>query len=136
MVMAMALNILVTDDCATIRLLIIKTLQLSGMMIDQIYEAENGEEGLKILEENRVDLILMDINMPEMDGVRMLEGVSMVTELRKIPVLIVTAESNIQRVKAVKSTSMEKVAFLLKPFTPECLRNAVITITGADIYGK
>ncbi len=123
----MKLNILVTDDCSTVRLLISKTIRLSDLPVDRIIEAENGAEGLKQMAENRVDLILMDINMPEMDGVTMLEHMRMNPEYRKIPVLVVTAESNKQR---VPTTDMDNIAFLSKPFTPQLLRDAVINITG------
>ncbi|HEX30388.1 TPA: response regulator, partial [Candidatus Poribacteria bacterium] len=64
----MALNILVVDDSSVMRSIIIKTLHLCGLPLGEIYQAVNGLEGLQALEENWIDLALVDINMPVMDG--------------------------------------------------------------------
>jgi two-component system chemotaxis response regulator CheY len=60
----MALNVLIVDDSAAMRSIIQKTLHLSGLEIENVYQAKNGQEALDLLEENWVDLALVDINMP------------------------------------------------------------------------
>ncbi len=64
----MALNVLVLDDSAVMRAIIIKTLKLTGLPLGGIHEAANGKEGLEVLDANWVDLALVDINMPVMTG--------------------------------------------------------------------
>ena len=60
----MPLNILVVDDSAVMRAMIIRILRLTGLSLGEIYEASNGQEGLDLLDKNWVDLALIDINMP------------------------------------------------------------------------
>ena len=68
----MALNTLVVDDSSVMRSIIIKTLKLAGLSLGEVLEAGNGQEGLKLLEDNWVDLALVDIHMPVMDGEEMI----------------------------------------------------------------
>ena len=58
----MAMNVLIVDDSAAMRSIIAKTLNLSGLEIERVYQAGNGAEALDMLEENWVDLALVDIN--------------------------------------------------------------------------
>ncbi|HEX30052.1 TPA: response regulator, partial [Candidatus Poribacteria bacterium] len=67
----MPLNILVVDDSSVMRSIISRTLILSGLPLGRIYQAANGKEGLQILDRTWVDLILVDINMPVMNGEEM-----------------------------------------------------------------
>lgn len=69
----MALNVLVVDDSAVMRGIIIKTLRLSGLPLSDVHQAANGEEGLKMLDQHWVDLVMVDINMPVMNGEEMLD---------------------------------------------------------------
>lgn len=64
----MALNVLVVDDSAVMHAMIMKTLRLCGLTLNEIYEAGNGEEALHMLEHHWIDLMLLDINMPVMNG--------------------------------------------------------------------
>lgn len=123
----MALNILVTEDCSAVRFMIKKALQMSEIPVDDIYEAQNGEEGLKHLKEKKIHLILLDVNMPVMDGAEMLKKLRTDREICDIPVLIISTDTNIKRIEA---TDSEGVGFLIKPFAPEHLRSAVLDITG------
>lgn len=123
----MAFNILVTDDCSAVRFMIKKTLQMSEFPVDDIYEAQNGEEGLKHLKEKKVHLIMLDVNMPVMDGAEMLKKLRMDRDFCDIPVLIISTDNNIKRIGASDSKG---IGFLIKPFAPEHLRSAVLDITG------
>ena len=69
----MSLNVLVVDDSAVMRAMIIKTLRLSGLPLGEVHEAANGQEGLGTLDEHWIDLVLVDINMPVMNGEEMIE---------------------------------------------------------------
>ena len=69
----MPLDVLVVDDSDVIRAMIMKTLRLAQVPVRTAFEAANGREALDLLEDNWVDLVLADINMPVMDGVEMVE---------------------------------------------------------------
>ena len=90
----MALNILVIDDSVAMRSMIIKTLRLSGLSLGELYQASDGEKGLKVLESNRIDLALVDLNMPHMNGEEMIQRTKQNTATANIPILVVLTESS------------------------------------------
>ena len=83
----MALNTLVVDDSSVMRSIIIKTLKLSGLPLGEIWEAKNGEEGLRILQDKWIDLALVDIHMPVMNGVEAVKAIKAVKPEIKILIL-------------------------------------------------
>ncbi|MBW2673414.1 MAG: response regulator [Deltaproteobacteria bacterium] len=112
--------ILVVDDSPTIRTLVRKGLEAAGF---QVSVAKNGKEALALIEENRPDLILSDINMPVMDGIKFCKTVHATDELASIPFITMSANSD----RAIMRRMMEwgASAYLVKPFNLEQL---VITI--------
>lgn len=122
----MAINILVVDDSAVMRKMIIKTIRLCGLDVNQIYEAENGKEGLLVLDRGDVDFLFIDINMPVMDGMEMLSRVRQQEATKSLPVLIVSTESNKGRIEEI---DRQGAGFVHKPFTPENLREKMLGIT-------
>lgn len=65
----MGKNVLLVDDSSTMRKIIDRSLRLAGIEFDTIFEAADGLEALEILESEVVDIVLSDINMPNMDGI-------------------------------------------------------------------
>lgn len=122
----MALNILVVDDSAVMRRMIIRTLHMSGVPIGTIREAANGAAGLAALQEQAVDLIMLDISMPIMRGDEMLESLRATPAFADLPVIVVSSERSIQRL-----THMTRLGavFVHKPFTPEQLRAVILSAT-------
>ena len=118
----MALNIIIVDDSSVMRSIIIKTLRLSGLPVGTIYEAENGKEGLGIIDRNWVDLALVDINMPVMDGIEMIEQIKTSPENADLLVIIVSAR-NVD--KKIEILVKKGARYIRKPFTPEMLREVV-----------
>lgn len=129
----MALNILLVDDSATVRAVIAKTLEITGVEISELYQAENGKEALDVLADNWVDLVFADINMPVMDGVEMIEKMYEDGLLKTIPVVIVSTEGSATRVEQLKSKGVS--AYIRKPFTPEVLREVMEGIVGVQDAG-
>ncbi len=123
----MAVNILVVDDSAVMRSMIKKTIINSGVEVGEIYEAANGQEGLKVLEDNWLDILFIDVNMPVMDGMEMLDRVRSKNETSDIPILIVSTESNHERIKIIQN---KNAGFVHKPFTPEVLRERILEALG------
>jgi two-component system chemotaxis response regulator CheY len=125
----MALNILVVDDSAVMRTMIIKTLRISGLPLGEIYEASNGQEGLQVLNDNWIDLALVDINMPVMSGEEMIDAARANPETADLPIVVVSTESSETRIEMLQKKGAE---FVHKPFTPESLRQTIVRMTGVS----
>ncbi len=125
----MALNVLIVDDSAAMRSIIQKTLHLSGLDIENVYQAKNGLEALEKLEENWVDLALVDINMPVMDGETLINNVRENEDFAELPIIVVSTESSETRIALLREKNVE---FIHKPFQPEMLREAVFQVTGVE----
>jgi two-component system chemotaxis response regulator CheY len=124
----MALNLLIVDDSETVRAVLAKTLQLSGINVGELYMAANGKEALDILEAHWVDLIFSDINMPVMGGVEMIQQMQQNDVLKAVPVIVVSTEGSSTRIEQLKSHGVR--AYIRKPFTPELVRGVVEDIIG------
>lgn len=123
----MALNILVVDDSAVMRSMITKTLRLSNLPIGDVYEACNGEEGLQVIEQQWIDLLLLDIHMPVMSGDEMIERLRNKRETADLAVIVVSSDTSDARIEAVNKMG---IGFIPKPFTPETLREVVTSLLG------
>ena len=104
-------TILVVDDSAATRHLVEKTLLAAGFYV---VSAENGAKALKLLNNHRPDLILSDLNMPELDGVGLCKMVHANPELCRIPFIIMS--SNGDRAMMRRLLQYGASAYLVKPF--------------------
>ncbi|MGH9814639.1 MAG: response regulator [Candidatus Acidiferrales bacterium] len=116
-------SVLIVDDSSVMRKIIERCLRQSGMKLKNIHEANDGYEGLSILQENAVDLILCDINMPTMDGLEFLQALATSEEARRIPVVMITTEGSEDRVYEALSNGAR--GYIRKPFTAEQLKEQV-----------
>ena len=123
----MAFNVLIVDDSAVMRAMIARVLRVSGVPLGEILQAANGEEGLRAVRDNWVDLVMLDVNMPVMNGEDMLRRLRAEPETTALPVIVVSTESSETRVHALEELG---VAFVHKPFPPEVLRDTILRITG------
>jgi two-component system chemotaxis response regulator CheY len=123
----MAFNVLVVDDSAVMRAMITRVVRMCGVPLGEFVEAGNGEEGLRAVREHWVDLVLLDINMPVMNGEEMLRQLRADPETASLPVIVVSTESSETRVHALEELG---VAFVHKPFAPETLRDTILRVTG------
>lgn len=108
-------SILIIDDSETIRHNIRETLDSHGLF-KTFHEAGDGVEGFKALIENRVDIILCDLEMPRMDGFKFLAMLATREELRDIPVIMLTSHED----RDFKVRGLEQGAsdYITKPFDP------------------
>jgi CheY-like chemotaxis protein len=120
----MTLKILSVDDSKTIRMIIKKAFKPYDC---DIKEAENGVEGLAVANKYRPDLIILDITMPVMTGVEMLEKLKAEPALRDIPVIMLTAESGKDNVLQIVKMGVKD--YMVKPFKGEQLIDRVKKIT-------
>jgi two-component system cell cycle response regulator len=112
----MPAKILSVDDSKTIRMIVTKAFRPFDCII---CEAGNGEEGLAVAAREKPDLIILDITMPVMDGVTMLTKLKEDEELKKIPVIMLTAESGRDNVLHIAKLGIRD--YLVKPFKEDQL---------------
>jgi two-component system chemotaxis response regulator CheY len=127
----MAFNVLIVDDSSSMRAVIKKIIKVSGFNVGSFLEAGDGEEALKVLEEEWVDVVLSDINMPNMNGLELVRRMSENEMLRSIPVVMVTTEASDEKVN--KSKELGAVGYIKKPFLPEDIKIALSSIMGEEI---
>ena len=121
-------RILTIDDSSTIRSIITKQMSDLGFEVDQ---AEDGKQGLAKLEEIEVDLILLDVTMPVMDGPAMLAALRETGN--RTPVIMLTSESKRSIVAGAVKLGIED--YILKPFKPDELRGKVMKALRMDGSG-
>ena len=124
----MSHNVLIVDDSATIRQMVKKTMQMAGLDISEVYEASNGIEALAQLADNDIDVILVDINMPTMNGVQLLTRMKQSTRLQDIPIVIASTEGSKQRIEQMMQFGAS--GYVRKPFQPEQLRDVLAPLLG------
>jgi two-component system chemotaxis response regulator CheY len=124
----MAFNILIVDDSNSMRAIIKKIIRISGFNVGNCWEAADGKEAMKVLKNEWVDLVLTDINMPNMDGMELITVMKKDQLLRSIPVVMVTAEGSEKRVQ--EAMKLGAKGYIKKPFLPEDIKNALTKIMG------
>jgi two-component system chemotaxis response regulator CheY len=110
-------NILIVDDSSTMRKIITRSLRQAGFAVDDVFEAGDGIEGLNALAANKVDLILSDINMPNMDGIEFVKAVR--SRGCQVPIVMITTEGGEDIIHEAFSSGAS--GSIRKPFTPEQL---------------
>jgi DNA-binding response OmpR family regulator len=113
--------ILTVDDSRAVRTIVGKQVKELGF---DVLEAEDGVQGLQVLQESPVDLVLLDVTMPNMDGPTMLQ--KMREEGNRTPVIMLTSESK----RAIVAGAMKQGIsdYILKPFKPEELRAKILSV--------
>lgn len=122
----MPFNVMIVDDSDSTRAYIRKIIGLTGLPVDQCLEAENGRKALELLTHNPVDIILTDINMPEMDGLAMLRKMKEDRLAQDTPVIVVTTEGAESHVRM--AVELGARGFVKKPFLPEEIKNALLKV--------
>lgn len=130
----MAYNVLIVDDSSPMRAVIKKIVKASGFDVGWFFEASNGREALKILDQEWLDLVLTDYNMPDINGLELLEEMKKDDALKSIPVIVITTEGSMERVEEF----MEKGAldYIKKPFTPEKIKKKLKQVMGETKDGE
>ncbi len=124
----MAYDILVVDDSTSIRAIIKKIIKLSGFDVGRFWEAPDGLKALSVLQTQHVDLMLTDINMPNMDGMELISCMKDTERLADIPIVVVSTEGSEKKMK--KALDMGAAGYVKKPFVPEEIKRTLNTILG------
>lgn len=123
----MTRKVLVVDDNPVSRELIREVLEDSGR---RVLEAENGEEALKKIAEEKPDIVLLDIQLPIYDGYEVLRRVRTILKLDKLPVLAVTAYAMKEDFERALAAGFD--AYITKPIDAAALRVQVEKILGSN----
>lgn len=119
------MTILIVDDSASIRRLLEATLRLRGHLVAA---AEDGEVALKMLHQQEFGLVVLDINMPHMDGLTLLQTVRRQPQWAALPILMLTTEDD----ETIRSRALALGAtdYMMKPFKPTELLQRVGQLLG------
>ncbi|MCH7614301.1 MAG: chemotaxis response regulator CheY [Nitrospinae bacterium] len=113
----LTLKVLVVDDMSTMRRIIRNVLKQIGYT--DLHEAEDGAVGLKKLREGGFGLVVSDWNMPVMSGIELLRAIRADSDIKHLPVLMVTAEA--QKDNIIEAVQAGVSNYVVKPFTADAL---------------
>jgi two-component system chemotaxis response regulator CheY len=116
-------RILTVDDSAAMRQMVEVTLSSAGY---EVLQARDGREALALAGKNNVDLVIADINMPEMDGIELVRELRALESYKHTPVLVLTTESSAERKKQGREAGA--TGWLVKPFNPDKLLATVAKV--------
>ena len=109
-------NVLIIDDSATTRMFYRATLESAGFAVD---EAANGFEGLEKTMLAPFDLVIVDINMPKMDGLEFLAELRRREEVRSLPAIVISTQQRAQ--DRARAHAVGANAYVVKPIDPQAL---------------
>jgi two-component system, chemotaxis family, chemotaxis protein CheY len=118
-------SILAVDDSASMRQMIVATLKSAGY---EVLQASCGMEALQVVKTRQVDLILTDINMPNVDGFSLIRMVRALPTYRFTPILALTTESAAEIKKKGKEAGA--TGWIVKPFNPTQLLDVLKRVIG------
>ncbi len=119
-------DVLVVDDSAAIRKILTRVLRQTGMAIQTIHEAGDGQDALALMAQHRIDLVLSDINMPKMDGLQLLGALKASPQWHNIPVVMITTEGG--ETKVAEAVRLGAAGYVRKPFTADQIKEKLVGI--------
>ena len=120
------MKILVVDDSSTMRRIVINTLKKAGF--SEIVEAGDGKEALGIMTSDKIDFVITDWNMPEMNGLEFVQAVRSDADLKDTPILMVTTRSVKEDILEAMKAGVN--SYIVKPFTPQTLKEKINQVLG------
>ncbi len=129
----MAFDVMIVDDSPAMRRFIRRVIEVSGFGVGRFLEAGNGEEALAQLENEWVDVVLTDINMPKMDGETLVKKMRQLEHLAAIPVIVISTDATESRMDRLRSLGAQ--GYVTKPFAPERLREEIESVLGVTAEG-
>lgn len=121
----MAASILAVDDSASMRQMVSFTLKGAGY---DVVEAADGVEALNFAKTKGVNLVITDVNMPNMDGIQLIRELRTLPAYKFIPLLMLTTESGMDKKQEGKAAGA--TGWIVKPFNPEQLLSTVKKVLG------
>ncbi|CAH9063756.1 Protein-glutamate methylesterase/protein-glutamine glutaminase [Pseudoalteromonas holothuriae] len=115
-------SFLVVDDCQLVRNLVRNTIE-NRLGSERVYTAVNGKEALELLNARKIDVIIADWQMPEMDGDELLRKVRKSDKLKAIPFIMMSSLGDKEHVLSAIQNGVSQ--YVMKPFTAEKLEDAI-----------
>jgi two-component system chemotaxis response regulator CheY len=109
----MELKVMVVEDSSTMRKMLRKIILMSGVPVKEFYEAGNGEDGLKLIHQKRPDLVMVDLNMPGINGLEMIRQLRASPEFANLPIIVISTDSSQARMRQIRG---QGIHFIHKPF--------------------
>jgi two-component system chemotaxis response regulator CheY len=119
----MSRNVLIVDDSAVMRKIVMRALRQADVQVNQVFEAGDGGEALEVLSREHVDLILSDVNMPNVDGFEFVKRARGQEPPIEAPIVMVTTEGSEDRVRDALANGVQ--GYVVKPFTADDLKSAL-----------
>jgi len=116
----MAVDVLIVDDSAAIRKILQRMLGQAGFSLGKVLEAGDGVEALEKMKNETVNLVLSDINMPNMDGIQLLSELKANPEFKHVPVIMITTEGG--EAKVMEAVQLGAAGYVRKPFTADQIK--------------
>src|SRR5579884_316319 len=129
-----SIRTLIVDDSSVMRKIVERSMKQAGVEMSAVLEAGNGAEALAVLADNKVDLILCDINMPVMDGLELVKQLGGVPNAKGVPVVMITTEGSESHV--VQALSAGARGYIRKPFTAEQVKEHVLPVLQSAVLEK
>lgn len=126
----MAFNVLIVDDSSSMRAIVKKIIKVSGFNVGEFLAAADGKEALKVLKDEWVDIVLTDINMPNMNGMELIAEMKKDELIRSIPVVMITTEGSKKMMQ--EAMNFGASGYVKKPFLPEDIKRALSSIMGEE----
>jgi len=112
----MAYNFLVVDDSSLMRSMVRRIIEVAGLPAEKVLLARDGSEGLEVMRQNRIDLVITDINMPVMNGIDMIAAMRDDEVLENMPVIVMSTEGS--TTCREKLDALGVLSIIHKPFQP------------------
>ena len=124
--------ILVVDDSATVRKFVATSLRLLGC---RVITAADGMEALEKMPNESIDVIITDLNMPDMDGYEFIRNLRTTPEYQAIPIIVLSSLTD--QAEKERAIHLGAYSYLEKPFTVECIQREVVRCTqGATVAAQ
>jgi len=128
------MNVLLVDDSAAVRKILRRVLQQTELPLEKVVEAADGLDALRSLRFNTIHLILLDVNMPRMDGMQFLRKLKRSTEWKDIAVIMITTEAS--QAKVMEAFELGAVGYIRKPFTAEQISEKILNLCQAQLDSR
>jgi two-component system chemotaxis response regulator CheY len=115
------MTILIVDDSATMRMIVVKSLRLAGFDTATVIEASGAKEALQKLAAGGIDIMLSDVNMPDITGIELVKVVK--AKMKNLPVIMITTESSPEMKEEMLKAGASGI--ITKPFPPEELQKVI-----------
>ena len=119
-------KVLIVDDSSVMRKIVERSLRLAGLDLEVVLGADNGADALPLVEQNTLDMIFSDINMPKMDGLEFVRRLQKIESAQGVPVVMITTEGSQSCV--MEALSLGAQGYIRKPFTADQVKERIIPL--------